>query len=190
MRLWEEATEAVPAVSETSDWTKRARGASNSSEVAAGASFRTSFSEPTAEIASWGSLKEPVNAASETVEAASAPAEKAEDAGAAAKAIEKQNKSQKPSRTSVKTLQKHELPAREVVSAEELVQEPVQAKAAGDWSKCYRDSLALTSLEAELAALGSDTIDDEPGWRGWICFLSAEDVADANTSAVEENNEA
>ena len=71
------------------------------------------------------------------------------------------------------------------------MQEPVQAKAeaeteANDTETGPRSD--LTSLEAELAALGFDTIDDEPDEEADMLF-SAEDVADANTSAVEENNE-
>lgn len=151
--------------------------------------------EPTAEIASKPSLAEPVAVASETVEVASAPAEKAEDAElAAAKAIENE----------IANLQKRlaellgkdtsdtvELPAREVVSAEELVQEPVQAKAEAETEANATETGArsdLTNLEAELAALGFDTIDDEPDEEADMLF-SAEDVADANTSAVEESNE-
>lgn len=152
-------------------------------------------SEPTAEIASKPSLAEPVNAASETVEVASAPAEKAEDAElAAAKAIESEiaNLQKRLAELLGKdTSETVELPAREVVSAEELVQEPVQAKAEAETEANATETGArsdLTSLEAELAALGFDTIDDEPDEEADMLF-SAEDVADANTSAVEENNE-
>ncbi|WP_456080384.1 zinc-ribbon domain-containing protein [Mogibacterium diversum] len=152
-------------------------------------------SEPTAEIAPKPSLEEPVNAASETVEVASAPAEKAEDAElAAAKAIENEiaNLQKRLAELLGKdTSETVELPAREVVSAEELVQEPVQAKAKAETEANAAETGArsdLTSLEAELAALGFDTIDDEPDEEADMLF-SAEDVADANTSAVEENNE-
>ena len=151
--------------------------------------------EPVSEPASKPSLAEPVAVASETVEASSAPAEKAEDAElAAAKAIENE----------IANLQKRlaellgkdtsdtvELPARDVVSAEELVQEPVQEKAEAKTEATATKTGArsdLTSLEAELAALGFDTIDDEPDEEADMLF-SAEDVADANTSAVEESNE-
>ena len=151
--------------------------------------------EPVSEPASKTSLAEPVAVASETVEASSAPAEKAEDAElAAAKAIENE----------IANLQKRleellgkdtsdtvELPARDVVSAEELVQEPVQEKAEAKTEATATKTGArsdLTSLEAELAALGFDTIDDEPDEEADMLF-SAEDVADANASAVEEGNE-
>ena len=151
-------------------------------------------SEPTAEIAPKPSLEEPVNAASETVEVASAPAEKVEDAElAAAKAIENEiaNLQKRLAELLGKdTSETVELPAREVVSAEELVQEPVQAKAKAETEANATETGArsdLTSLEAELAALGFDTIDDEPDEEADMLF-SAEDVADANTSAVEESN--
>ena len=151
--------------------------------------------EPVSEPASKTSLAEPVAVASETVEASSAPAEKAEDAElAAAKAIENE----------IANLQKRleellgkdtsdtvELPARDVVSAEELVQEPVQEKAEAKTEATATKTGArsdLTNLEAELAALGFDTIDDEPDEEADMLF-SAEDVADANASAVEEGNE-
>ena len=71
------------------------------------------------------------------------------------------------------------------------MQEPVQAKAEAETEANDTETGArsdLTSLEAELAALGFDTIDDEPDEEADMLF-SAEDVADANTSAVEENNE-
>lgn len=152
-------------------------------------------SEPDTETALKPSLEEPVNAASETVEVASAPAEKAEDAElAAAKAIESEiaNLQKRLAELLGKdTSETVELPAREVVSAEELVQEPVQAKAEAETEANDTETGArsdLTSLEAELAALGFDTIDDEPDEEADMLF-SAEDVADANTSAVEENNE-
>ena len=152
-------------------------------------------SEPTAEIASKPSLEEPVNAASETVEVASAPAEKAEDAElAAAKAIESEiaNLQKRLAELLGKdTSETVELPARDVVSAEELVQEPVQEKAEAETEATATETGArsdLTNLEAELAALGFDTIDDEPDEEADMLF-SAEDVADANTSAVEESNE-
>ena len=152
-------------------------------------------SEPATETALKPSLAEPVAAASETVEVSSAPAEKAEDAElAAAKAIENE----------IANLQKRlaellgkdtsdtvELPARDVVSAEELVQESVQEKAEAETEATATETGArsdLTNLEAELAALGFDTIDDEPDEEADMLF-SAEDVADANTSAVEESNE-
>ena len=185
----EAATEAVPAVSETSTEPKD-QEESVATEVAA-----EPVSEPTAETASKPSLEEPVNAASETVEVASAPAEKAEDAElAAAKAIESEiaNLQKRLAELLGKdTSETVELPAREVVSAEELVQEPVQAKAKAETEANATETGArsdLTSLEAELAALGFDTIDDEPDEEADMLF-SAEDVADANTSAVEENNE-
>ena len=185
----EAATEVVPAVSETSTEPKD-QEESVATEVAA-----EPVSEPTAEIASKPSLAEPVNAASETVEVASAPAEKAEDAElAAAKAIESEiaNLQKRLAELLGKdTSETVELPAREVVSAEELVQEPVQAKAEAETEANDTETGArsdLTSLEAELAALGFDTIDDEPDEEADMLF-SAEDVADANTSAVEENNE-
>ncbi|WP_456152946.1 zinc-ribbon domain-containing protein [Mogibacterium sp.] len=152
-------------------------------------------SEPTAETDSKPSLAEPVTAASETVEASSAPAEKAEDAElAAAKAIENEiaNLQKRLAELLGKdTSETVELPAREVVSAEELVQEPVQAKAKAETEANATETGArsdLTNLEAELAALGFDTIDDEPDEEADMLF-SAEDVADANTSAVEESNE-
>ena len=185
----EAATEVVPAVSETSTEPKEPEEPV-ATEIAA-----EPVSEPTAEIASKPSLAEPVNAASETVEVASAPAEKAEDAElAAAKAIESEiaNLQKRLAELLGKdTSETVELPAREVVSAEELVQEPVQAKAEAETEANATETGArsdLTSLEAELAALGFDTIDDEPDEEADMLF-SAEDVADANTSAVEEDNE-
>lgn len=185
----EAATEVVPAVSETSTEPKEPEEPV-ATEIAA-----EPVSEPTAEIASKPSLAEPVNAAAETVEVASAPAEKAEDAElAAAKAIESEiaNLQKRLAELLGKdTSETVELPAREVVSAEELVQEPVQAKAEAETEANDTETGArsdLTSLEAELAALGFDTIDDEPDEEADMLF-SAEDVADANTSAVEENNE-
>lgn len=185
----EAATEVVPAVSETSTEPKEPEEPV-ATEIAA-----EPVSEPTAEIASKPSLEEQVNAASETVEVASAPAEKAEDAElAAAKAIESEiaNLQKRLAELLGKdTSETVELPAREVVSAEELVQEPVQAKAEAETEANDTETGArsdLTSLEAELAALGFDTIDDEPDEEADMLF-SAEDVADANTSAVEENNE-
>lgn len=185
----EAATEVVPAVSETSTEPKEPEEPV-ATEIAA-----EPVSEPTAEIASKPSLAEPVNAASETVEVDSAPAEKAEDAElAAAKAIESEiaNLQKRLAELLGKdTSETVELPAREVVSAEELVQEPVQAKAEAETEANDTETGArsdLTSLEAELAALGFDTIDDEPDEEADMLF-SAEDVADANTSAVEENNE-
>lgn len=189
----EAATEAVPAVSETSTEPKD-QEESVATEVAA-EPVSEPASEPTAEIAPKLSLEEPVNASSETVEVASAPAEKAEDAElAAAKAIESEiaNLQKRLAELLGKdTSETVELPAREVVSAEELVQEPVQAKAEAETEANATETGArsdLTSLEAELAALGFDTIDDEPDEEADMLF-SAEDVADANTSAVEENNE-
>lgn len=153
--------------------------------------------ETTEEPVSKPSAIEPVAVATETADAASAPAEKTEDAElAAAKAIENE----------IANLQKRlaellgkdpsetvELPARDVVSAEELVQEPVQAKAKDEEGTETATTEAearsdLTKLESELAALGFDTIDDEPDEEADMLF-SAEDVADANTSAVEDNNE-
>ena len=151
--------------------------------------------EPVSEPASKPSLAEPVAVASETVEASSAPAEKAEDAElAAAKAIENEiaNLQKRLAELLGKdTSETVELPAREVVSAEELVQEPVQAKAEAETEANATETGVrsdLTSLEAELAALGFDTIDDEPDEEADMLF-SAEDVADANASAVEEGNE-
>ena len=189
----EAATEAVPAVSETSTEPKELEEPVTL-EVAA-EPVSEPASEPTAEIAPKPSLEEPVNAASETVEVASAPAEKAEDAElAAAKAIESEiaNLQKRLAELLGKdTSETVELPAREVVSAEELVQEPVQEKAEAETEANATETGArsdLTSLEAELAALGFDTIDDEPDEEADMLF-SAEDVADANTSAVEENNE-
>lgn len=182
----EPVTEATTEASETPADSK----APAATEVAA-----EPVSEPATGTASKPSLAEPVAVASETVEASSAPAEKAEDAElAAAKAIENE----------IANLQKRlaellgkdtsdtvELPARDVVSAEELVQEPVQEKAEAKTEATATKTGArsdLTSLEAELAALGFDTIDDEPDEEADMLF-SAEDVADANTSAVEESNE-
>jgi len=189
----EVATEVVPAVSGTSTEPKEPE-APVATEVAA-EPVSEPASEPTAEIASKPSLEEQVNAASETVEVASAPAEKAEDAElAAAKAIESEiaNLQKRLAELLGKdTSETVELPAREVVSAEELVQEPVQAKAEAETEANDTETGArsdLTSLEAELAALGFDTIDDEPDEEADMLF-SAEDVADANTSAVEEDNE-
>ena len=188
----EVATEVVPAVSGTSTEPKEPE-APVATEVAA-EPVSEPVSEPTAEIASKPSLEEQVNAASETVEVASAPAEKAEDAElAAAKAIESEiaNLQKRLAELLGKdTSETVELPAREVVSAEELVQEPVQAKAEAETEANATETGArsdLTSLEAELAALGFDTIDDEPDEEADMLF-SAEDVADANTSAVEESN--
>lgn len=187
------ATEAVAAVSETSTEPKEQEELV-ATEVAAEPVSELA-SEPTAEIASKPSLAESVNAASETVEVASAPAEKAEDAElAAAKAIESEiaNLQKRLAELLGKdTSETVELPAREVVSAEELVHEPVQAKAEAKTEANATETGArsdLTSLEAELAALGFDTIDDEPDEEADMLF-SAEDVADANTSAVEEDNE-
>ena len=189
----EVATEVVPAVSGTSTEPKEPE-APVATEVAA-EPVSEPDSEPTAEIASKPSLEEQVNAASETVEVASAPAEKAEDAElAAAKAIESEiaNLQKRLAELLGKdTSETVELPAREVVSAEELVQEPVQAKAEAETEANDTETGArsdLTSLEAELAALGFDTIDDEPDEEADMLF-SAEDVADANTSAMEEDNE-
>lgn len=189
----EVATEVVPAVSGTSTEPKEPE-APVATEVAA-EPVSEPDSEPTAEIASKPSLEEQVNAASETVEVASAPAEKAEDAElAAAKAIESEiaNLQKRLAELLGKdTSETVELPAREVVSAEELVQEPVQAKAEAETEANATETGArsdLTSLEAELAALGFDTIDDEPDEEADMLF-SAEDVADANTSAMEEDNE-
>lgn len=187
------ATEAVAAVSETSTEPKEQEELV-ATEVAAEPVSELA-SEPTAEIASKPSLAESVNAASETVEVASAPAEKAEDAElAAAKAIESEiaNLQKRLAELLGKdTSETVELPAREVVSAEELVHEPVQAKAEAKTEANATETGArsdLTSLEAELAALGFDTIDDEPDEEADMLF-SAEDVADANTSAVEDDNE-
>ena len=189
----EVATEVVPAVSGTSTEPKEPE-APVATEVAA-EPVSEPDSEPTAEIASKPSLEEQVNAASETVEVASAPAEKAEDAElAAAKAIESEiaNLQKRLAELLGKdTSETVELPAREVVSAEELVQEPVQVKAKAETEANATETGArsdLTSLEAELAALGFDTIDDEPDEEADMLF-SAEDVADANTSAMEEDNE-
>ena len=182
----EPVTEATTETSETPAESK----APAATEVAA-----EPVSEPVSETASKPSLAEPVAVASETVEASLAPAEKAEDAElAAAKAIENE----------IANLQKRlaellgkdtsdtvELPARDVVSAEELVQEPVQEKAEAKTEATATKTGArsdLTNLEAELAALGFDTIDDEPDEEADMLF-SAEDVADANASAVEEGNE-
>ena len=179
-------TEATTEASETPAESK----APAATEVAA-----EPVSEPATGTASKPSLAEPVAVAPETVEASSAPAEKVEDAElAAAKAIENE----------IANLQKRleellgkdtsdtvELPARDVVSAEELVQEPVQEKAEAKTEATATKTGArsdLTNLEAELAALGFDTIDDEPDEEADMLF-SAEDVADANASAVEEGNE-
>lgn len=185
----EAATEVVPAVPGTSTELKEPEEPV-ATEVAA-EKVSEPASEPTAEIASKPSLAEPVNAASETVEVASASAEKAEDAElAAAKAIESEiaNLQKRLAELLGKdTSETVELPAREVVSAEELVQEPVQTKSEPEAVPTPANS-ELTSLESELAALGFDTIDDEPDEEADMLF-SAEDVADANTSAVEENNE-
>lgn len=187
------AIEAVPAVSETSTEPKEPEEPV-ATEIAA-EPVSEPASEPTAEIASKPSLEEQVNATSETVEVASAPAEKAEDAElAAAKAIESEiaNLQKRLAELLGKDISETvELPAREVVSAEELVQEPVQAKAEAETEANATETGArsdLTNLEAELAALGFDTIDDEPDEEADMLF-SAEDVADANTSAVEEDNE-
>ena len=179
-------TEATTEASETPAESK----APAATEVAA-----EPVSEPATGTASKPSLAEPVAVAPETVEASSAPAEKVEDAElAAAKAIENE----------IANLQKRleellgkdtsdtvELPARDVVSAEELVQEPVQEKAEAKTEATATKTGArsdLTNLEAELAALGFDTIDDEPDEEADMLF-SAEDVADANASAVEGGNE-
>ena len=185
----EAATEVVPAVPGTSTEPKEPEEPV-ATEVAA-EKVSEPASEPTAEIASKPSLAEPVNAASETVEVASASAEKAEDAElAAAKAIESEiaNLQKRLAELLGKdTSETVELPAREVVSAEELVQEPVQTKSEPEAVPTPANS-ELTSLESELAALGFDTIDDEPDEEADMLF-SAEDVADANASAVEEGNE-
>lgn len=181
----EPVTEATTEDSETPAESK----APAATEVAA-----EPVSEPATETASKPSLAEPVAVASETVEASSAPADKAEDAElAAAKAIENEiaNLQKRLAELLGKdTSETVELPARDVVSAEDLVQEPVQAKAEAETEANDTETGArsdLTSLEAELAALGFDTIDDEPDEEADMLF-SAEDVADANTSAVEESN--
>ena len=133
-------------------------------------------------------VPEATPAVSATTEAVAAPTESAEDAEvAAAKAIESE----------IANLQKRlaellgkdpsetiELPNRDVVSAEELVQEPVQTETAA----VAPASSEMTSLESELAALGFETIDDEPDEEADMLF-SADDVADANTAIVEENSD-
>lgn len=80
-----------------------------------------------------------------------------------------------------------ELPTRDVITAEELVQEPVQTKSEPESVPTPANS-ELTSLESELAALGFDTIDDEPDEEADM-FFSADDVADANTAVVEESSD-
>ena len=134
---------------------------------------------------------EPAPAVSEAMEAVAKPAESVEDAEvAAAKAIESE----------IANLQKRlaellgkdpsetvELPTRDVVTAEELVQEPVQEKAESEVVAAPAKS-ELTSLESELAALGFDTIDDEPDEEADMLF-SADDVADANAAVVEESSD-
>ncbi|WP_455053204.1 zinc-ribbon domain-containing protein [Mogibacterium sp.] len=182
----EPVTEATTEASETPAESK----APAATEVAA-----EPVSEPATETASKPSLAEPVAVASEIVEASSVPAEKAEDAElAAAKAIENEiaNLQKRLAELLGKdTSETVELPARDVVSAEELVQEPVQEKDEAETEATATETGArsdLTNLEAELAALGFDTIDDEPDEEADMLF-SAEDVADANTSAVEESNE-
>ena len=80
-----------------------------------------------------------------------------------------------------------ELPTRDVITAEELVQEPVQTKSEPEAVPTPANS-ELTSLESELAALGFDTIDDEPDEEADM-FFSADDVADANTAVVEESSD-
>lgn len=125
---------------------------------------------------------------SAATEAVAAPAESSEAAEvAAAKAIESEianlqkRLAELLGKDSSETI---ELPTRDVVSAEELVQESVQPEAAA----VAPASSELTSLESELAALGFETIDDEPDEEADMLF-SADDVADANTAIVEENND-
>ncbi|WP_169711309.1 hypothetical protein, partial [Mogibacterium pumilum] len=78
-----------------------------------------------------------------------------------------------------------ELPTRDVVTAEELVQEPVQTEPEAVAAPVNSE---LTSLESELATLGFDTIDDEPDEEADM-FFSADDVADANATVVDENSD-
>ena len=144
--------------------------------------------EPVVEQVIEPVVSEVAPAVSATTEAVAAPTESAEDAEvAAAKAIESE----------IANLQKRlaellgkdpsetiELPNRDVVSAEELVQEPVQTETAA----VAPASSEMTSLESELAALGFETIDDEPDEEADMLF-SADDVADANTAIVEENSD-
>ena len=143
--------------------------------------------EPVAPVAE--PVVEPVTTeAAAVAEVVSAPAEDAEVA--AAKAIESE----------IANLQKRlaellgkdpsetvELPTRDVITAEELVQEPVQTKSEPESVPTPANS-ELTSLESELAALGFDTIDDEPDEEADM-FFSADDVADANTAVVEESSD-
>ena len=143
--------------------------------------------EPVAPVAE--PVVEPVTTeAAAVAEVVSAPAEDAEVA--AAKAIESE----------IANLQKRlaellgkdpsetvELPTRDVITAEELVQEPVQTKSEPEAVPTPANS-ELTSLESELAALGFDTIDDEPDEEADM-FFSADDVADANTAVVEESSD-
>lgn len=143
--------------------------------------------EPVAPVAE--PVVEPVTTEAAVVaEVVSAPAEDAEVA--AAKAIESE----------IANLQKRlaellgkdpsetvELPTRDVITAEELVQEPVQTKSEPEAVPTPANS-ELTSLESELAALGFDTIDDEPDEEADM-FFSADDVADANTAVVEESSD-
>nr|WP_298572347.1 zinc-ribbon domain-containing protein [uncultured Mogibacterium sp.] len=143
--------------------------------------------EPVAPVAE--PVVEPVTTeAAAVAEVVSATAEDAEVA--AAKAIESE----------IANLQKRlaellgkdpsetvELPTRDVITAEELVQEPVQTKSEPESVPTPANS-ELTSLESELAALGFDTIDDEPDEEADM-FFSADDVADANTAVVEESSD-
>ena len=143
--------------------------------------------EPVAPVAE--PVVEPVTTeAAAVAEVVSAPAEDADVA--AAKAIESE----------IANLQKRlaellgkdpsetvELPTRDVITAEELVQEPVQTKSEPEAVPTPTNS-ELTSLESELAALGFDTIDDEPDEEADM-FFSADDVADANTAVVEESSD-
>ena len=143
--------------------------------------------EPVAPVAE--PVVEPVTTeAAAVAEVVSATAEDAEVA--AAKAIESE----------IANLQKRlaellgkdpsetvELPTRDVITAEELVQEPVQTKLEPESVPTPANS-ELTSLESELAALGFDTIDDEPDEEADM-FFSADDVADANTAVVEESSD-
>ena len=143
--------------------------------------------EPVAPVAE--PVVEPVTTeAAAVAEVVSATAEDAEVA--AAKAIESE----------IANLQKRlaellgkdpsetvELPTRDVITAEELVQEPVQTKSEPEAVPTPANS-ELTSLESELAALGFDTIDDEPDEEADM-FFSADDVADANTAVVEESSD-
>ncbi|NWO22810.1 zinc ribbon domain-containing protein [Mogibacterium timidum] len=91
-----------------------------------------------------------------------------------------------------------ELPSRDIVSVEELTNEPVAAPTAAPAAETKSAAAlgkdastakgGLTSAETELAGLGFDTIDGEPDEEANILF-SADDVADANNYAVADDTD-